>query len=117
MDLRHHKLVLLLSLIGLFILSSLSVLVAPKLAQQIDLSRFDSSLAAIMLPLTVFLLFFFILVLVILVERNIILRAEARIIHYTESLWDLHYSCYEGELLYHKQRQISKDDNCENPSK
>lgn len=116
MDLRHHKLVLLLSLIGLFILSSLSVLIAPKLVQQIDLSRFDSSLAAIMLPLTVFLLFFFILVLVILVERKIILRAEARISRYTESLWELHYSCYEGELLNYKQRQISKDGNCDNLS-
>lgn len=99
MDLRHHKLVLLLSIVGLFVFSFLMILIAPRLFHYANTSTFSTDGLVSEFLILIFALSFAILIFVVIGEMTIIRKAESRINNKTELLWSLLFQYYKEEII------------------
>lgn len=95
MDLRHYKLLLFITVIGVILFSFLTILIAPIFAQYYSGEGVDR-LYIILGTIIIFI--FFVLVFLFLNTLKNVFNRERKIDAYTDALWELHFDYYSFQL-------------------
>lgn len=123
MDMRHYKLLLMLNLVGIIVFATISIIVLPHIIGNLsDLFRGnpDINTSKLILFNSIIVILAFVLLILIwlfFISLRNVQKCESRIVHYMESLWEIHFINYKKRFdLLFETDEVTTDSDADRDS-